>query len=248
VLTFQLDILDVFGNGNVLRTAIAALDETLRIDNTMQGLVEDAFITLRSVAERKDDERSVVGAVITVQIEEGLPDPGLIHLLDFSDASKFSITAGSEIQDSTIVRGAVGIKKTLAGPTMSLTASSATGQSGFPIDLSDVKRLRYFTYRNPENQNPPLTVQLATGLDFSNYETGLGGGIGWEFPSYDLSTPVLISGSGADLSDITAVSFLYNWGFFQDFVSTTFGILAADLAYHPRDTGDNAGRGYHSGF
>jgi hypothetical protein len=245
VLTIQLDILDVFGNSNVLRDAIAALDATFRIDNTFHGTVENAFITLRSVAERRNDERSVVGAVITVQIAEGFLDPGVTHVLDFSDASLFTLSAESVKVDSTAVFGAVGIQKVSSGALTSLTASSP----GFPKDLSGVHRLRWLTYKNPENIAGILQLRLFSGGDFSLYGASGLSGAGWQSPAFDLDTPALIGGSGADLGDITAITMEYNWApFSSGFVSTTFGLIACDLFYTSRDTGLNNGRGYDPGL
>jgi hypothetical protein len=252
-LTIQLDILDVFGNSNVLRDAITALDDTFRIDNTFQGLVENAFITLRSVAERKNDERSVVGAVITVQIAEGLPEPNRISLLDFSDSTKFSIDASGLIENSTYVRGTVGIRKAASGATTTLSASAATFQSGFPLDLSNVKRLRFLNYVNPENSvqalfNMRLRLTNSSGTQSSEYKTTDLPGSGWHFSAYDLTDPVAELGGGVDLSAIERVDFDYLWAFFFAFVSQTYGLIAAELSYTTRDTGDNNGRGYDPGF
>ena len=250
-LTFQLDILDVFGNSNVLREAIAALDATLRIDDTMQGLVQDAFITLRSVAERKSDERSVVGAVITVQIEEGFPDPELTSILSFSEATLFSSTPGIELQNSRTIDGALGIRKFLTESVSSVNANDITGSPGFPMDLSGVHRLRLRLYIDSQNVAlGNITLQLLSlgSANASTFFTNGRGGHGWVRPSFDLDDPAVVVGSGVNLSSIDEIKIVLNWGFLQAVVSETFGLIVADLGYTQRDTGLNNSRGYDPGF
>jgi hypothetical protein len=253
VLTFQLDIIDVRGRSNALRQAIAELDETLRIDKSWQGTVEKGFVTLRSVAERKVDERAVVGAVINLQIEEGLPEPNRVSLIDFSDVTKFSIDADALIENSTFVHGTIGIKKNATANQTVLTIEEGTAEFPFPLDLTVTNRVRFLTYVNPENSffalfNFELKLGSDGGSRTSTYATTGLVGNGWSFPSYDLSDPRLTGGGGVDLSNVQAVQFLYNFNFFPAFVSTTYGILAADFGYYSRDTGLNNGRGYHPGF
>jgi hypothetical protein len=251
VLTIQLDILDVFGNSDVLRDAIAALDATFRIDNTFHGLVDNAFITLRSVAERKNDERSVVGAVITVQIAEGLPEPSWTHLLDFSDANLFFKSDGILLENSKYIDGVIGVKKEAAEVQSLVYASGSTGMPGFDMDLSGVNRLRLLAYLNGDNTvvgSLTLKLYTAPATDTSTFRYNGRGGHGWMFPSFDLNDPSNISGSGADLSSIQRIDIQINWGFFQAYISPTYGILLADLGYSQRDTGLNNSRGYDPGF
>jgi hypothetical protein len=248
VLTFQLDILDVFGNSNVLRTAIAALDETLRIDNTMQGLVENAFITLRSVAERKNDERSVVGAVITVQILEGTPEPVRTSILSFADSSLFEISGGSVIENSKTIDGAVGVRKTVGEATTTLSASDASGSLGFPMDLSALHRLRLRLYQDWHNlaaNNFNLRLHTVANVDWSEYRTKSLSLHGWRGPAYDLDDPATFGGSGVDLSDVVTIQMKWAW-FPSTALSDTYGIIVLDLGYTQRDTGLTGG--YDPGF
>jgi hypothetical protein len=258
VLTFQLDILDAFGNSDVLRDAIAALDETFRIDNTFQGIVKNAFITLRSVAERRADERSVVGAVVTVEIAEGAPNPNFTSVLVFDDETIFSTSAGIVKENSKYVAGVLGLRKIgLSGGGVdelvsSLTADSGTGYPGFPMDLSGTNRLRALVYVNSDNSvmgSVQLRLHSSFNINYSTYNTNSLGGNGWQFPSFDLTDPVAPdTGSGASLASIQVIEIRFGWTFFADYVSPTYGLLVGALGYVQRDTGDNNGRGVHPGF
>jgi hypothetical protein len=252
VLTFQLDILDVFGNSNVLRDAIAALDDTFRIDDTFHGLVQDAFITLRSVAERKQDERSVVGAVVTVQIAEGFPEPDRVRVLLFDDESLFSVSAGALKENSQYINGVVGLQKIATEVETALAASNFTGYPGLPMDLSVTNRLRLLVYMDTQaavrGPIPLLRLHTDPGVSFSNYIASNRGGHGWLFPSFDLNDPQANVGGGVDLSNVVTIEIRFNWSFFASQTTPNFGILVADLGYTQRDTGDNAGRGYDPGF
>jgi hypothetical protein len=167
--------------------------------------------------------------------------------------TKFTIDADALIENSTFVHGTIGIKKNATAPLTTLSASASTGQSGFPLDLTVTNRVRFLTYVNPENSQFALlafemALSSSTGTAKSTYATTNLVGNGWSYPSYDLSDPRLTTGGGVDLSNVQAVEFLYNFNFFPAFVSTTYGILAADFGYYSRDTGLNNGRGYHPGF
>jgi hypothetical protein len=252
VLTLQLDILDVFGNSNVLREAIASLDASFRIDNTMHGLAESSFITLRSVAERKNDERSVVGAVITVQIAEGYPDPGHTSIVTFDDEVIWFKSSGILLENSRYIGGVLGVKKDQTELLSIVSTNTAIGMPGFPMDLSVTNRLRLLAYFNSNNAlgwNLQIRLQSTINVNNSTFSTNSLSGHGWVFPSFDLTDPVSETGTGADLSAIEQIDIIVNWGFFfQEFVSPDYGILFADLGYSKRDTGLNNSRGYDPGF
>ena len=247
VLTFNVDIIDVFDQREKLADAITALDEALRIDKSFTGTQEKGFVSLRALAQRQVNERSVAGCVIEVRLSEGFPDPSFTSLFSFADSSLFTALAGSILEDSQYIAGMTGLQKVGTGTPLGMTIS---GAAGFPLDLTVTNRLRVLSYVNPEYADTMTsqTIRIeSSGSDFNNYTTTAIGVHGWSFPSYSLADPQNETGV-LDLSAVTLIRFNFNYLFTNAFNSENFGILVADCGYYARDTGDNAGRGYHPGF
>lgn len=264
-MTVQVDILDVKGRNDEVRHQLQALEDTLNIDQTFQGLIAKGTVSARAVSERAAQERTYGGVTILVQFKSGaidvvgeaLPNSPTTQLLDMG-AANWSATA-VQIEDSKRIRGGLGIRRDAAsGSNIVLDASSATGQPGFPMDLSNAVtlRLRSLLYSDPEYSNaifaPTLTLfRDVAGLNgglFSPAEDAFVGFHGWRYSAIDhLATPDFVFGTGlGSRSVIEIVRFTWSMLFSTAFSSTQFGMILMGLGYHLRDTGVNAGSGYHS--
>lgn len=254
-MQFQLEIIDVRSRSDALRSAIAELDITLRNDMTFKGILQKGFVTLRTVAERKGDERAIVGAIVTVRFSEGLIDPEGTHLIDFSDSTNFGQGVNDSLEDSRYVAGAIGMRRSSAGSsTFRLTASTAFSTPGMPFDVSGVSMLRLLMYINPLYGDNVASFVFVLGSDSNlvnsaTYQpTPFIMGNGWREFVIDIDNPLSTTGTGLDKSNVARFDSEGNMFFRQSFSSSDYGVVFADFGYTQRDTGANNGRGYDPGF
>lgn len=251
--TFELQIFMETGNKDVLRTAIEALDSTLRIDQSWQGLVEKGLIAASAVAERTDPIRSMASVTFEVVFLESHTRPEFTRLGFFDDLSNFTFL-NSEGELSKRVSGGLGVRRAIAS-NQDIRVSYIAG-AAFPADLTDVQRVRVLYYLTPMYTQSLFDMQLGVfddsaqliGSIFEGGNTSFTRGSGWREISFDIrGTPTSTTGGGWGGAEVR--SFRFDWSMFfnASFTSDTFGLIFLNLGYHPRDVG-TLPRGVHSGF
>jgi len=252
-LTFDLELFDVKGNDDTIRTALESVQAAFRRDPTLGGTVRSVVVDTRGVDERTEYENARVGATVTVTTHDNDIDDG-IDLLDFDgNASKMvAPVSGDAVRDSTVIPGGIeyshGSGLVLGGVNMN---NSPGGFTEFPLDLSSVPRLRFLTYlKSPSVASLNYMVFRLTDssagwsqywgigeeypLGLSAGSTDPGGPAGWHEFVFDLDTRQ--QGTGADFSDIVDVTpYIYHLAPYV----TTYDYVVQRLFYYPRDRGTN---------
>lgn len=265
LLTFQLELFQTAGKVNEIRTRLQALDETLRIDPSFNGLIQRGVITERAAAELPDDKRSIGVATIAVQFKE--PDPiltsddtsqeSMIRLVNFSNSATVS-NINSLIEDSQRMKNALGVRRNVASSgALQLAVTSGLQPARFPIDLTNLHRLRFLYYVNPEYADAMTSVALTcysdaartNGDQFNPAEDTFIGTHGWRHVAYNIDlAPDFVFGSGWDRANTNAFDWTWTMFFAAAFVSNDFGMIVANFGYHTRDSGGDVGSGFHPGY
>lgn len=251
--TFELQIFLQTGNKDVLRTAIEALDSTLRIDESWQGLVEKGMIVASAVAERTDPIRSMASVTFEVVFKESHVRPEFVALGRFNNLFNFA-PVNCEVEVSKRVRVGLGVRRAIAS-NADLIVNYKEG-SAFPADLTDVQRLRVFFYLTPEYSSVLFDMSLGVfddalntvGSLFAEEDSLFIRGSGWREIRFDIrGTPTSTIGGGWGGTEVNAFRFQWNMFFNSAFTSDSFGLIFLSLGYHPRDVG-TLPSGVHPGF
>ena len=262
-LTFTLEIFDKAGSVEraAVGLALEELADNLRLDKSWGGTVQNGFVSDRTLANRVDLERTIGSLVMTVQLGFGTAPPSNITShIDLSDSTKFIVT-NAQVGNSQFIKNALGVRKNTPGGNIIVEASAASGQSGFPIDLSAFHRVRLLSYISPAYADPDATGTSVGPADFSLQlldAANVNGfaytpfpfvmGLGWVHFPFDLDNPTTTFGGGINLNNIGSVRFVWNMFFSATFTSQEFGLIPLSFFTVSRDRGVNAGRGYNPGF
>ncbi len=250
-LTVVLEIVDVQGQKDALREVLEALDNTLRIDSSFQGLVRKGFVAARAVAEVGDDKRTLASATIVCEVHDRLLATPFTDVVDLSAAPGTFGPVNGVVESSKIITGSLGIRRAVASSGALTVAADVIGGV---FDLSTVSRLRALSYATSEYgrtaiANPTLALIAAgSSATYTPASEGTNMGVGWVHSLWDIDSPpdAEVGGGIGDRSAITAVRLSWAFFFAASFTSTRFGIIWSQAGYHQRDAGTGAISGFHS--
>ncbi len=258
-MTFVIEILDrreIAGQANRkdrMRQRLEALDTTLLIDSSFQGLIRKGFVAARAVAEVGDDKRVLGSATIICEFYDTQDDfligvsvgqTSFTNIVSFADSTKWTPLV-CQIEDSKIIKGMLGLRRDAASTTqMSIEANSNNGGIASTISLVGVKRLRLRTYLTPEYGTGMVTspyLELYTETNLSSGQAhrpavhDFQSGIGWREWIYDVTSPEAVFGSGLTLGSVRVVRIVWTMFFAGAFSSFDFGLIHDSIGYHLRD-------------
>jgi len=248
--SFNVDIITHRDQMEELRVISDNLDQALREDRHWESQGDYGFATLRSVAERPDDNRSYLGMQITVQLSDDWSDDLATHLCDFTTLDNLDVNYTADtgkcfVELSTWVHQCWGIRKvdTQGNPIVRYVMPQ-------PVDMSAAKRVRLLMYNDQQWTDPTtlpvrLRIHSTLDVDWSRYDPTEPPSIGWSEYVYDLVAPPVVGIGNLDLSAVTVVDFT---PLQADATALTeeYSWLLADFFFTDRDTGTVGG--YTPGF
>ncbi len=213
-LTFFVELIEVIGNSDVVRTNMEALTIELIRNPTLGGLVRHASVISRGVDERGIEELAIAQAVIECEFFADADETGDTLIVDIAGrASDFQLFLGTVTNADDQIPGAVGLGKSQATNVFALSSvNEAEFPNFFPLDITVFPaqfRVQIYLPKLYIDDAANFTVSYGDGTNLAEYNF-FNLAHGWNELILDVSNPDDESPGPVDKSSIVQIVFVIN--------------------------------------